>query len=283
MGRIGGSVGCGVVTRIDCGSVTLGYSEQGSGEPVLMIHGLGYARWGWTWQVPALSQRFRTITFDNRGIGESDTPEGPYTVAQMAGDTLGLLDALGVERAHVIGTSLGGFVAQHIAVHAPDRVARLVLACTASGGPDMVPMPEVTVRLIEEAPTLPDEVRLRRFIENGFTRAFADARPDVIERLMGFRRDTAQPLAAWMAQSAAGAAFDLAARAGDIVAETLVLTGVEDTVVDPKNSVVLADAIPGATLVEMPGGHLFFVEEADRFNDVVTRFLTEGGESVAGA
>lgn len=270
------------MTRIRAGEIAIDAEVFGEGEPtVLMIHGLGYGRWGWTWNAPALAERFRVVTFDNRGVGGSDAPEGPYTIATMAADAVALMDAMGIARAHVVGTSLGGFIAQQIAVEHPRRVDRLVLACTAFGGPDMVPMPEVTVRLMEEAPSLPDEVRLRRAVENGFTPAFAKRRPDVIERVMAFRRATAQQYARWLDQAAAGAAFDLSARVGSIAAPTLVITGVEDTVIDVRNSKLLAAAVPDARLVEMDGGHLFFIEQSEAFNDAVASFLAEGGESVA--
>jgi len=262
------------VTQVRVGEIELGYSVDGDGgDWVVMIMGLGYARWGWAWTAPLLARRHRVVTFDNRGVGSSDAPDGPYTAAMMAGDTTGLMDALGIERAHVVGTSLGGFIAQELALAAPERVDKLVLACTAAGGPGMVPMPERTVRLMAEAPSLPDDVRLRRFIENGFSDAFVAAHPDVVERLMEFRRTTAQPLSAWMSQSAAGAAFDASERVRGIEAPTLVITGDSDGVVDPKNSVLLSESIPGARFAELPGGHLFFIEEPERFAAIVEEFL----------
>lgn len=262
------------MTRIAVGDVSLGYQIDGTdGDWVLMIMGLGYGRWGWAWQVPALAKRFRVITFDNRGIGESDAPEGPFTAQMLAKDAVGLLDALGIDRAHVVGTSLGGYVAQELAIGYPERVARLALACTGFGGPRMLPMPERTVRLMQEAPVLPDDLRLRRFIENAFTEPFVAERQDVIERLMAFRRETAQPLAAWSAQAAAGSAFDAADRVARITAETLVITGTDDAVVAPGNARLLAAEIPGARLAEMPGGHLFFVEHAEEFNELLISFL----------
>ena len=105
------------------------------GQPLLLIHGLGYARWGWEPVLPGLAEQFDVILFDNRGIGESDAPAGPYTVAEMAGDAVRVLDEAGVERAHVVGTSLGGMIAQELALSHPERVDRLVLACTTPGGP----------------------------------------------------------------------------------------------------------------------------------------------------
>src|SRR6185436_4372412 len=106
---------------------------------------LGYARWGWEPVLPELAEQFDVILFNNRGIGESDAPPGPYTVAELAADAVQVLDEAGVERAHVLGTSLGGMVAQELALAAPERVDRLVLACTTPGGAESFPMPERTV------------------------------------------------------------------------------------------------------------------------------------------
>jgi 3-oxoadipate enol-lactonase len=101
------------------------------GEPVLMIQGLGTDKNGWSLQRLALAPHYRTIALDNRGAGRSDKPEGPYSLEQMASDAVSVLDALGVERAHVMGASMGGAIAQILAVTYPDRVRSLVLACTA--------------------------------------------------------------------------------------------------------------------------------------------------------
>lgn len=266
------------MTRIDVGTgVSIGYQVDGEeGDWVLLIMGLAYARWGWHWNAAALGERFRVVSFDNRGVGESDAPPGPYTARMMAEDAAGLLDALGIERAHVVGTSLGGFIAQELAFGWPEKVGRLVLACTGFGGPDFVPMPEQTLRLIAEAPSLPDEERLRRFIENAFSPGYVAARPDVVEQVIDFRRATGQPLEAYMSQWNAGATFDFSDRIGQIRAETLVVTGDEDVVVDPRNSPLLAEAIPGARCVRMRGGHLFFVEQAEAFNRLVAEFFAAG-------
>jgi pimeloyl-ACP methyl ester carboxylesterase len=161
-------------------------------------------------------------------------------------------------------------VALQVALDRPERVDRLVLACTTPGGPNAAPMPARTVRLMQEAPTLPLEVALRRFVEN----ALGDPDAAIVDRIMEHRRATDQPPAAWAAQAAAGATFDVWDRVGEIRAPTLVLTGDEDAVVDPRNSELLAERIPDARLeVFAGGGHLFFWEEPERFVRLVTEFL----------
>lgn len=276
MGGDGCSLGGSGMTRIDCGSITLDHDIHGSDGPwLLAIQGLGYARWGWNRQVPEFAKHFRVITFDNRGVGGSDAPEGPYTAAQMADDAAALLGALGVQRAHVMGVSLGGFIAQALAVEHPELIERLVLVATGMGGPSWVPMPEVTVRLLADFPSLDSHERFLRSTRNGFTEAFADAHPHVIDEFVALREATAQPFEHWMWQNNAGATFDLSARVGKIDHPVLVLQGMNDNVVDYRNAKLLADALPNARLAELPGGHLLMIEDAGDFNERVVSFLKQ--------
>lgn len=258
------------------GSVRIAWERRGSGEPLLLIHGLGYARWGWEPVLPGLAERFDVLLVDNRGIGESDAPPGPYTVAEMAADAVQVLDEAGVARAHVVGTSLGGMVAQELALSHHDRVHRLVLACTTPGGPKAYPMPQQTVSLLAEAATLEPAVALRRFVENALSTRTVAERPELVERILAHRLATAQDPAAWAAQAAAGASFDACDRIESLEAQTLVQTGTEDVVVDPRNSDLLGERLPDATVVRFPGcGHLFFWEQPDEFVDSLTSFLEE--------
>lgn len=249
----------------------LAWEEHGSGAPLLLIHGLGYTREGWGPAAHRLAGRYRVLRFDNRGIGGSDAPPGPYSVEQLAGDTLQVLDEAGVERAHVVGGSLGGMVAQQVASASPERVEKLVLACTTPGGKDAYPMPEVTVKLFGEAPALEPLVALRRFVEN----ALGPNPPDgLADEMFAYRVAHPPNPAGWQAQAAAGAAWDAGDRLARIEAPTLVLTGTADNVVDPRNAQLLAERIPGARLETIEGGgHTFFWERSEAFADAVERFL----------
>jgi pimeloyl-ACP methyl ester carboxylesterase len=245
------------------------WEESGDGDPLLLIQGLGYARWSWSPIVPALAERYRVLWFDNRGIGESDKPAGPYTARQMAGDALQVLDEAGVDGAHVVGASLGGMIAQELAVAAPERVDKLVLCCTHPGGAHGVPMPEVTVRLFQEAATLAPEVALRRFVENALG---ASPSPGLVDELYALRLANPPDPAGWQAQAAAGTTFP--GVDGAIDAPTLIVTGTADNVVDARNADVLAERIPGARVHRFEGlGHLFFWEDPAGFVRILEEFL----------
>ena len=250
----------------------IAWERHGSGDPLLLIHGLGYARWGWEPVVEPLARSFDVILFDNRGIGESDAPPGPYTAAELAADAAQVLDEAGVERAHVLGTSLGGMVAQELALARPGRVDRLVLACTTPGGDGAFPLPQRTLDLLAEAPSLAPEVALRRFVEN----ALADDAPaELVDRIYAYRLEHPPDPAGWAAQAAAGASFDAWDRVAGIGAPTLVLHGTADGVVDPRNAALLAERIPDAHVRLFEGrGHLFFWEDPDGFVAAVEEFLT---------
>src|SRR6202162_4486029 len=133
------------------------WDEQGSGEPLLLIMGLSYPSYMWHRSRPLLVQRYRTIAFDNRGIGQSDVPSGVYSIPSMASDGAAVLDAAGVEAAHVFGLSMGGMIAQEFALQYPKRVRSLILGCTAAGGPHAVRAePEVLEILMRQGMT-PEE------------------------------------------------------------------------------------------------------------------------------
>jgi 3-oxoadipate enol-lactonase len=252
-------------------NVHIAWERRGAGDPIVLVHGLGYARWGWEPVAEGLAESFEIVLIDNRGIGESDAPPGPYTAAEMAADVVAVMDEAGVETADVVGTSLGGMIAQELALSAPERVRKLVLVCTTPGGPNAAPMPAATVQLIVEAPALEPLVALRRFVEN----ALAPDPPDeLVERILAHRVATAQPLPAWAAQAAAGASFDAWDRLPGLRRPTLILHGNVDAVVDPANADLLLERIPNSVVERFEGcGHLLFWEEPERFVDVVGEFL----------
>lgn len=253
------------------GDVELAYEVRGSGPPALFVQGLGYGGGdGWGPALDLLAEDFLVVSFDNRGFGGSDRPPGPYSVAELAGDAAAVLDAVGLRRAHVVGVSLGGMVAQEFALDRPERVDRLVLVSTTPGVHGQ-PTPSRTTSLMLEAPGLAPSVALRRFVEN----ALADgASGELVERIVAYRAANPPDPAGWQSQALAGASFDALDRIAGIGAPTLVVHGREDAVVDPRNGELLAELIPGARLELLAGcGHLASWEQPERFAGLLREFL----------
>ncbi|MHB8642017.1 MAG: alpha/beta fold hydrolase [Gaiellaceae bacterium] len=254
--------------------VRIAYEVRGEGEPLLMIHGLGYDRRGWGPLPALLADDFRVVLLDNRGVGESDAPEGPYTVSQLAADALAVLDAEGIERAHVFGVSLGGFIAQEFALTWPERVRRLVLTSTMPGGPHATPMPAAGLEAFGRFPTLERRAGLRLMVETSLGPRAVRELPELVDEIFAYRLERAPTLAAWQAQASAGATFDAFERVPSISAPTLILHGDADIVVDPRNADLLAELIPGARVEHFPDrGHLVLWEDGVRLAPIVTEFL----------
>lgn len=252
----------------DAGGVSIAWEEHGSGEPVLLVHGLGYGRWGWEPLVPRLATHHRVLLYDNRGVGASDVPPGPYSARGMMADALAVLDAAGVERANVVGTSLGGMIAQELAAANPERVLRLVLMSTTPGGADAFPMPATTVELLAAASAMDPVDALRAFVENALG---IDPDPDLVERILALRLADPQNPAGWQAQAVAGTTFDPGP--STIVVPTLVLHGTDDRVVDVRNADLLGSRIPDSVVETIPGGHLMFWEDPDGVTERILDFL----------
>ena len=262
------------------GDLQIAYEVRGlaiSRRPaLLLIQGLGFDRAGWGPAIAPLQRRFRLVLVDNRGSGRS-AASGSFNVADMAGDALAVLDDAGVGVAHVLGASLGGMIAQELAVRHPDRVGRLILACTTPGWPFAYPMPLPSVRLIAASRRLAPEEALRRNVENALSAATVAEHPELVQRIIdcqprGWTRDPD----AWQAQAAAGGRYAGSLRQRRIRARTLVLHGTADRVVDLRNARLLAARISRADLVTFPGlGHLFFWEDPEAFAATVTSFLAD--------
>lgn len=255
--------------------VRLAYEVRGKGDTLLFIQGLGYDRNGFGPLPHLLAEDFRVVVYDNRGVGDSDVPEGPYSVAQLAADALAVLDAVGAESAYVLGVSLGGFIAQELTLAHPERVRKLVLCSTAAGSvPPSYPMPQRGVDAFTQFPTMEREAGLRYMVENSLGDHGVQKRPELVEEIYRYRLERAPTLAGWQAQAYAGATFDAYERIPAIAAPTLVLQGGDDTVIDPRNAELLVERIPGARLHLVPErGHLMIWEEGEMLAPVVREFL----------
>ncbi len=256
------------------GGVRIAYETRGDGDPVLFVHGLAYDRRGWGPLPDLLAVDFRVLLVDNRGVGESDAPPGPYTVEQMAADAVAVLDDAGLERAHVLGVSLGGFISQEIALSYPERVGKLVLVSTSPGGPNQHPMPAEGLDAFRRFPSMEREAGLRLMVENSLGARAVRERPELVEEIYAYRLERAPSVESWQAQFHAARTVDSFDRLPEIAAPTLVLHGGADTVIDPRNGELLAERIPGARLHAVPDrGHLLVWEEAETLAPAVRDFL----------
>ncbi|MGH7891739.1 MAG: alpha/beta fold hydrolase [Thermodesulfobacteriota bacterium] len=277
--------------------IDLYYEIHGSGEPLLMIEGLGYSAWMWYKQIPVFSKRYQVILFDNRGAGNTDKPDSEYSIEIMADDASGLLRTLGIGPVHALGISLGGFIAQELALRHPDLVKSLSLVSTNSGpGKRAMRNSQHVNGLFKLWGILPGtfemggkasvplgfeygitkEDRIRYGLSLAFTPEYYRQHPEEIERIVRWRLENPQPGYAWTRQLMAGMNFDSSGRAENIHAPTLVLNGTEDRIVTPESARELAGSIPDSRYIEIEGsGHLLFIERSDEFNETVMGFLDE--------
>jgi pimeloyl-ACP methyl ester carboxylesterase len=256
------------------GDAKLYWESAGSGDPVLLIMGLGMAATGWWRTVPVLAEGLRVIAFDNRGVGRSDRTTGPYSLRQMAEDTVAVMDAAKLKRASVYGLSLGAMIAQYVALRYPDRVRALVLgASTAGGSTHELPEPEV-MEFLRRRPSMPAEEAIWASVPYNYGTATRERHADRIGEDIAQRLRFPINPAGYRAQLAAAWGFDARDRLHEVSVPTLVLHGDEDRIVPLANGEMLAAAIPGAQLETLEGaGHIYptDVPEADR---EVLRFLT---------
>lgn len=250
-------------------NTSIDYDINGEGPPLLLIGGLGFGRWAWFKQVPAFSRHFRTITFDARG--ERGLENG---VADLAADVVALLDHLGVGKAHVLGTSLGGFVAQELALVRPDLVDRLILVCTSYGGRGPEAMSARALADMMGWGSFSAEGAVRRGLETATSDAYRAEHPEEFEQLVRWRLADSSSSAVQNEQARAGARFDLSRDVEHITSPTLVIHGAEDRYVPAANAAALAESIPGARLRVLDhAGHLVFIERFAEVNREVVSFL----------
>ncbi len=264
--------------KIRSGDIELYYETYGgAGKPLVLISGIGYPLWQWHRMVPFLKERFQVVTFDNRGVGQSDKPGGPYSAQMLAADTASLLGALGIEKAIVMGHSMGGFIAQAMALDFPQRVEKLILCSTNFGGPRHIPVTPEALKVLTDVTGDP----LTRF-KNGLVVStapgWAEKNPDVIEEWVRWR--VANPIdpAPYQAQMAIGLSLIPEAAAFEtklprLTVPTLILFGAHDKVVPPENADLLAKQIADSKVVIFPdAGHFFPLEMPEAASQAVIEF-----------
>jgi pimeloyl-ACP methyl ester carboxylesterase len=260
--------------KLRVGDISMYYVEAGQGDPLVLIMGLGADHLAWGFQFPAFAEKYRTIAFDNRGAGQTDAPDHPYTTHMMADDTVGLMDALGIEHAHVLGASLGGMIAQEIALHHPDRVRSLQLHCTL-GRPDGYLRAQIEVGRLQRR-ALSREAALRAGYLWLFAPATYDERPEFVEMILQNALANPYPisLTGFERQCDAVETHDALDRVHAIGCPTLITVADHDILVPPRFSRALAERMPGARFRLIEGaGHGYFWERPDLFNAVCLDFL----------
>ncbi len=256
----------------------LAYDEVSPPNPkgtVLLLPGLASKRLGWYNQMPVFGQVYRTIALDHRDTGDSDPSPGPYTTADQADDAAAVLRALGVTRAHIVGISMGGFIALELALRHPDLVEKLVLTGTSAGGSVHVqPSPEIAALLTRDR----GELEIGALAKENYTLlmgpGYAASHPEAMEMIAEIARYRPQTLDAYLRQLQACLGHDVSSRLSQIRVPTLVVHGEVDPLVPVENGKYLAEHIPGAKLVLYPNtGHIAIIERAEDYNRDVLVFL----------
>lgn len=256
-------------------SVDVHHVAEGPADAPVLVFGnsLGSTLEMWDPQVPRLAERFRVVRYDLRGHGDSPVPPGPYDVDALGHDLVALLDRLGIQRASLVGLSLGGLLSMWVASAAPERVDRLVLCCTSATFAPPEPWRERAALVRARGMDAVADVVVGRW----FTPDFAAAHPDVVRRMRAMIAST--PPAGYAACCEAVGAADLRPALGAIRAPTLVIGGAEDPAVPRERSEELAHGIPNAHLEFVPAAHLANVEQPERVTDLIAEHLAKGDGS----
>jgi pimeloyl-ACP methyl ester carboxylesterase len=259
---------------VKVGDVNLYYETHGRGDPLLMIPGFAMGSTAsYFRQIPGLAEHYRVIALDNRGGGLSDKPDIRYSMETMADDASAVLDALDVHRAHIFGLSMGGMIAQHLALRHPKVATSLILAATSCGGKHSTPPDaEYAASIFNTEGTV--EERIRRRLHFLFTQEFMAGKPNVVEDFLSLYVRYAPPFHTYIRHLEASIMHDAYDRLPELNLPTLVIVGSEDKAQPPENSEILASRIPKAELVFMNGQrHYLSIECPDRLNTLILDFL----------
>lgn len=250
--------------------VKIYWDAQGEGAPILLIMGLGWPAASWYRTRPVLNEHYRTIAFDNRGVGQSGAPVGPYSMAQMAADAAAVLKAAGANAAHILGVSMGGMIAQEFALQYPQKVRSLMLGCTMAGGPLAVQAaPEVIAVLMSRGV----EPEAFAAVINPFIYDAKTPRARLDEDLAARRKWFPTP-DGYFAQLQAIIGWEAYSRISQVAAPTLVVHGENDRLVPPENGKLIAERIPGAKLVMIPNAsHVFSTDQTEAAHAAILEFL----------
>ena len=232
--------------------------------------GLSYPSYMWHRGRPVFAKTYRTIALDNRGVGQSDVPPGVYSMALMASDAAAVLDAAGIESAHIFGASMGGMIAQEFALQYPDRVRSLILGSTAAGGPHAVPAQPEALQALLRRDVTPEESK-----EAIIPFIYDPATPrERIDEDMVIRMKWYPTPQGYMGQLQGIFGWEASSRLAQITAPTLVIHGESDRLVPPANARLIAERIPHAKLVLIPhAGHIFETDQPAAAHQAILEFL----------
>jgi pimeloyl-ACP methyl ester carboxylesterase len=263
----------GCVSIVENDGAGIYWDELGCGEPLVLINGLGTTSHFWHRSRPVFAAAYRTIALDNRGVGQSDAPPGIYSISLMASDALAVLNAAGIEEAHVFGVSMGGMIAQELALQHPRRVRSLILGCTSAGdpmGPHAVqPAPDALYMLMRQdlTPAQADEAAVPYLYHAATARERIDEDMAAREKW----RPTAQ---GYIGQLQGVSGWDAYGRLAEIAAPTLLIHGEADRLIPPANARILASRIAGSKLVLLAeAGHIFWTDQPGATHAAILAFL----------
>jgi len=260
--------------RARINSVELEYDLQGTGEPLVLIHGAQGDRTMFSAIAPQFAARYHVLTFDQRGSGLSEKPDMVYSMAMLADDTAALMDHVGFASAHIVGVSMGGMIAQEFALRHPHKVRRLVLGCTTPGGPKSVAVGGGPMAKAYSTEALSAEERGRLLAEACFTKGYIAQHPEIIPAMIESRRRRPIDPTALGHRMKAVFTHNTYDRLAQITCPTLVITGKDDLLVPWENSQILAERIAGAKLVLLePAGHIFWGEQQEKSQKEIMAFL----------
>ena len=265
------------------GDIDIYYEIHGEGEPLLLINGYGQYSGHWAGLVPIFSREYKVIIFDNRGTGRSDKPKLEYTAKMMAADAKGLLDAIGIKRAHIFGVSMGGMISQEFALNYPDTVISLILGCTECGGKHAVKQSREQLDFLfgPEMAKRPVEERARLTAPWLWSQEFIDKHPQAVDVYVEITAKYPTPTRGYACQASVIRTIETYDRLPQIKAPTLVIAGDSDRIIPHENSKIIASRIPGTELVILKNsGHGFFGDAARESITAILGFLKKHPDKV---
>ena len=261
--------------KVKVSDIEMYYESVGEGDPVVLITGYGADLFQWALQAAELAQSYTCYMIDNRGVGQTDKPEGPYSIKMMADDVAGFFNAVGIEKAHLVGHSMGGMISQQFALDHPEKLRSLTLAsttCRVPKGADL--LLSLWTDILEK---LGNEALVNNIIAWCFTHDYVENQYESLmmmrEMMLDHMKESPLLPEAFRSQCAAATTFDLAEQIKNISIPTMVLVGKNDILTPPRFSEEIAERIPGSYLNIIEGGHAYNQEAPAAFNSALLDFF----------